>query len=145
MKRSSVDAMARRWQQIEALEDRLADKKDRLKEIILAAIRKYGEIAPDAKTMRILRGLAREIQATFPTDTDVDPAVARHFLRQVPAYVGKRLFQRSEKFALRPGAYGHACLKLTPRQLTLFNLAVRRSDGAPRVKVVKLKKAKKAA
>ena len=144
--KTNWDALALRWEKLELLEDRVADKKKRLKESILAAVRAHGEITPSAKSMRVLRGVAREIQATFPIDTTIDAKAVREFLRAVPAGLGKRLFDRSEKFSLRPGAWELACLTINgSRAATLFSRAVRRSDGAPRVKVVKLKKAKKAA
>lgn len=140
-----VEGLALRWEKLEKIEQRIALKRDRLKIAILVAIYNHGEIAPNAKTMRVLRGIAREIQATFPTETSVDPQRMREFLRAIPAGLGKRLVERAEKFTLRPGAWELAALTLPnclPRARRLFRWAVLRTDGAPRVKVVKLKAAR---
>ena len=144
-----IEAMARGWQEIEEEEHALEVRKAMVKAAILREVNAYGEIAPKAKTMRVLRGLAREIQATFPTETTVNPLYARKFVEHAPRSVGKKIFERSVRYTLRPGAFEVFAMAakgvLSEYERNLFALAVQRRDGAPRVKVVKLKKAKKAA
>jgi hypothetical protein len=142
---AKVEEWARRWQRLDALESRLETKRDFLKELILDAADRCGELAPKAKAMRVLHGVARELQVSYPVDTDISPVAVRRLLTQIPRGLGRRLFVRSEKFTLRPGADAVAVDELrTSAQLTLFALAVRRTPGSPRVKVVKVKKAKRA-
>jgi hypothetical protein len=141
----AIDAMARHWNDIEAREESLAREKAQLKLRILFAVRNC-PLAPKAKRTRVLTGLLREIQATFPIDTQVLDQFAGDFVARVPRYLSRKIFTRSMRYTLRQGAFeAFAAAPLTSYQRDLFRLAVRRTDGAPRVKVVKLKKAKKAA
>src|SRR4051794_9746973 len=98
-----IDDLAMQWLGLEADELSLAGEKKKLKKQILAAIR-AGHSGPGSKAMKVLIGAALELQGIFPVETIVDPVQAREFMRQYRT-LGLLLFERCERFALRPGSF----------------------------------------
>lgn len=134
-----VDALATMWLEIESIEADLRKQKKAMRKRILKTIR-TGNYIPRSKTMKVLVGAALELQGIFPTETVVDPTHVREFIRNYRT-LGRLLFERSERFTAKPGAFERHEIRLDAVARKLYHAAIRRRALAPRVKAVRIKKA----
>ncbi len=138
---SPQDVLGAAWAVMESDLALLEKCRGRLKKRILAAISRHGQASPKAKSMWNLLGLVWELQAIYAQETNVDALK----VKRLPESLRRRLFVRTERYVLKPGALDLVAGKLSARDRERFNRAVTRRALLPRVKVVKLKRVAKVA
>lgn len=139
----AIDRLAQQWLELEKLEANLAKRYDRVHARILAAVKRDGTFANNAKAMKTLPGWEFELQAVFPIECVIDQKRAARFLRRCPKHLRRYFFLRATKFTLSPRHNVNADAKIPTPLLALFSKAITGVPRAPRVKVIKLKRARK--
>ena len=133
---AGVDALANRWNDLDARQEEIDSARTVLRQQILDAVEAEGELADRSSKTHAATGKEFELRVTQSSETRVDQKAAREFVEACPRGFGEQVFRKEEKLVLieTPDRIpGGADLGVAVRRL--FQQAVVVKQRSPKVEV----------